>query len=100
MTTKQINKPVSAEDTFKPFFDSFPRYGHTLCDDWEKEILRLARKLAKKTAKFYVEEALKVAATNAKVKDVKVPYEGARAGGHHVVKRVDEDSIINAYKIK
>jgi hypothetical protein len=100
MASKTKDTSPSVEKAFKTFFDSFPRYGTWLAEDWEKEIMQIAKRFAKKTAKHEVSKALEAASKKAKLKDVKVPYEGVRAGGHYVVKRIDEKSILNAYKVK
>ena len=49
--SKKNNIPT-AEERFQKFFDSFPRYGTRLAEDWKKEIIEIADKLAKDKAKI------------------------------------------------
>ena len=91
------NNIPTAEERFQKFFDSFPRYGTRLADDWKKEIIEIADKLAKDKAKHHVRQALTKAAEKAKTKKKEIPYTGARAGGSYFIDVVDTDSILNAY---
>jgi len=50
-------------------------------------------------AQLHVEAALKEASKKARFKEVKIPYEGVRAGGFYIEKIIDEESILNSYNI-
>lgn len=85
---------MTVEETFKEFFDSFPRYGSSLAKNWEKEIMELA----KKHTKYYVQKALEAAADNVKTKEISNGSIG------FLVKNttksiVDKESILNAYPL-
>jgi hypothetical protein len=42
---------MTAEEVFEKFFNSFPRYGTTLAEDWKKEIVKLSKEYAEQKCK-------------------------------------------------
>lgn len=84
-----MEKIPTAEERFREFFNSFPRYGKYLAEDWKKEIIKIADELARDKAKLHVKAALK-AATKKATFDLIGWNEGE-------IYEVNEDSILNAY---
>lgn len=53
------NKIPTAEERFESFFKSFPRYGISLAENWKKEIIDIAEKLANDKAEFHLKAQAK-----------------------------------------
>jgi hypothetical protein len=75
---------MTAEQKFEKFFDSFPRYGTTLAEDWKKEIVELSKDFTEQKCK----ELLEIVAEKAYAQ---VEYDCAV---------IDKDSILNAVNLK
>lgn len=79
----------TAEEKFKEFFESFPRYGVSLASDWEKEIIKLADEMARDKARYHVKEALRAASG---------PYTSPYNNGNKVERAIhDSEAILNSY---
>lgn len=87
-----MEKIPTAEERFREFFNSFPRYGTYLAENWKKEILKIADELAIDKAKFYVKAALEAAADKVELTEFAAEFlqEGASNS-------INKDSILNAY---
>jgi hypothetical protein len=77
---------MTAEQKFEKFFNSFPRYGTTLAEDWKKEIVELSKDFTEQKCK----ELLEIVAEKAEV----------RLGISSCNYVVDKDSILNAVNLK
>lgn len=88
MENKKSEIP-NAEERFRVFFESFPRYGVSLATDWEEEIIRIAEDLAKDKARYHVKEALRAASG---------PYTSPYNKGNKVAREThDSEAILNSY---
>lgn len=106
-----MNKIPTAEEYFNKFFESFPRYGTYLAEDWKKEIVSIANKLARDKAKIYVKAALQAAADSVYgeghqlINGEVVPFEKGDGIIFHPADQpyadlqfiINPDSILNAY---
>ena len=92
-----MNKVSTAEEKFEAFFSSFPKYGISLANNWKKEIVDIANKLADERAKYYVEEALKQASEKARI--AKKPIRDKVFMKIYDISVVDKQSILNAYPL-
>jgi hypothetical protein len=84
---------MTAEQKFEKFFNSFPRYGTTLAEDWKKEIVELSKDFTEQKCK----ELLEIVAKNAKQKTIFGSY-GDPQNSHLII--IDKDSILNAVNLK
>lgn len=75
----------TAEEFFEDFFNSFPRYGVYLAENWKKEII----KISKNHTKIHVEAALKEA-------DKKAECEFPEGSWGYIE---DKNFILNSYPL-
>jgi predicted house-cleaning noncanonical NTP pyrophosphatase (MazG superfamily) len=100
---------MTAEQKFEKFFNSFPRYGTTLAEDWKKEIVELSKDFTEQKCK----ELLEIVAEKAETKTEKKSQYGkyrkwqkVKEGGefdlfsYHMKVSVDKNSILNAVNLK
>jgi hypothetical protein len=92
------NLPTS-EKAFENFFNSFPKYGTYLAENWKKEICAIADNLAKEKSKIYVEAALKIASEKAKTKSRKKTFKASSGSEYDYIISVDKKSILNAFPL-
>jgi hypothetical protein len=90
---------MTAEQKFEKFFNSFPRYGTTLAEDWKKEIVELSKDFTEQKCK----ELLEIVAEKAKIK--KEYYRDSNLKSNYgdpeiEIMVIDKDSILNAVNLK
>jgi hypothetical protein len=83
---------MTAEQKFEKFFNSFPRYGTTLAEDWKKEIVELSKEYTEQKCK----ELLEIVAKKARVITI---WEG-NTGSEYMDFDIDKNSILNAVNLK
>ena len=97
---------MTAEEIYKNFFDSFPRHGVYLADDWKEKI----KELAIDFAKYHVFNALEAVCDKAFLSsinyDVEEPQEKGNLGKSKQINYKNEyicintDSVINSYSLE
>ena len=102
-----MEKIPTAEERFDEFFSSFPKYGVYLAENWKKEIIEIANKLANDKSKLHVEAALKEASENAEIiVNTESEYQGDLGDSHGLLYKdvttyeIDKDSILNSYPLE
>lgn len=92
-----MEKIPTAEERFEEFFSTFPRHGVYLAENWKKEIIEIANKLANDKSKFYVEAALKQASKKVTCSE---EYQYDEYDNPFLIAKINRDSILNSYPLE